>query len=91
MTTANDKPEIFGICRRLGDDLGIHPNVLRIALALGMVFSIEGVVAAYITMGLIVLASRLLSPEPKRVAETRQETPATTQDVSAAPVLRKAA
>lgn len=72
---ASDKPEIFGVCRRLGDDFGFHPNILRIALAVGLVFSIEGVVAAYAAMGLIVLVSRLLAPEAKRAA-VRQDAPA---------------
>ena len=75
-TNATAKPEIFGVCRRLGDDFGFHPTILRIALAVGLVFSIEGVVAAYAAMGLIVLVSRLLAPEAKRTATVRQDAPA---------------
>jgi len=90
---ANDKPEIFGVCRRLGDDFGFHPNILRVALAIGLVFSIEGVVAAYVAMGVIVLVSRLLAPEAKRSAPVRQDVaaPAAPRETVRAPEFQQAA
>lgn len=63
------KHEIFGVCRRLGEDFGFHPNILRVALAVGLVWSIEGVAIAYLTMAAIVIASRIFAPEPKQKAQ----------------------
>ena len=60
----------FGICQALGDDLGFNPIFLRVALA-GMLFWNPWVaIGSYAAGGLIVLASRLLAPEPrvKRIA-----------------------
>ena len=92
-TTATPKPEIFGVCRRLGDDFGFHPNILRIALAVGLVWSIEGVAFAYLAMAAIVLASRLLAPEPKPATTTVSEAPAPAaqQNNTPAPALQQAA
>ena len=95
-TPANHKAEIFGICRRLGDDFGFHPNILRIALAIGLVWSIEGVAFAYAAMGVIVLFSRMVAPEPKlaeaaEVDVTAPYTPATEQNNTPAPALPQAA
>ncbi|WEK42283.1 MAG: PspC domain-containing protein [Candidatus Sphingomonas colombiensis] len=93
---ANQKAEIFGICRRLGDDFGFHPNILRVALAIGLVWSIEGVAFAYVAMGVIVLLSRMVAPEPKRapVAEANAATtytPVSEQNNAPAPALSQAA
>ncbi|WP_298672815.1 PspC domain-containing protein [uncultured Sphingomonas sp.] len=93
---APQKAEIFGVCRRLGDDFGFHPNILRVALAIGLVWSIEGVAFAYAAMGVIVLLSRMLAPEPGRapVSEVNSATtyaPATEQNNAPAPPLSRAA
>lgn len=90
------KAEIFGVCRRLGDDFGFHPNILRVALAIGLVWSIEGVAFAYAAMGVIVLLSRMLAPEPAHapVAEVNSATtyaPAAEQNNAPAPQLSRAA
>ncbi len=55
----------FGVCQALGDDLGFNPIFLRVALA-GMLFWNPWVaIASYAAGGVIVLASRLLAPEPR--------------------------
>lgn len=74
------KHEIFGVCRRLGEDFGFHPNILRVALAIGLVWSIEGVALAYLTMAAIVIASRMLAPEPRQMAQAA--TPAAPAEVA---------
>ncbi|QKR99966.1 PspC domain-containing protein [Sphingomonas sp. CL5.1] len=90
---AAQKPEIFGVCRRLGDDFGFHPNILRVALAVGLVWSIEGVAAAYLALAAIVVVSRLIAPEPKRATASASEAPAaaTEQNNTPAPALSRAA
>ena len=55
----------FGVCQALGDDLGFNPIFLRVALA-GMLFWNPWVaISSYAAGGIIVLASRLLAPEPR--------------------------
>ena len=85
--TATDTPlhikdDIFGVCRRLGEDFGFNPNILRIALAVGLIWSIEGVFAAYAVLGLIVLVSRIVAPAVKTaiVADEATAIPPTASD-----------
>jgi len=58
----------FGVCQGLGEDFGFHPNLLRVAFAPLLFFSWQGAIALYIGLGLIVLATRLLVPNPKPAA-----------------------
>lgn len=55
----------FGVCEGLGEDLGFHPNILRVALTLLLFFNPVGAVAAYAVGGVVVLTTRLLVPNPK--------------------------
>jgi phage shock protein C len=65
---------MFGVCQGLGEDLGIHPNVLRVALAGLLFFFPVATIAGYGAAGLLVLMSRYLFPEPRRaVAEQSAE------------------
>ena len=54
---------LLGVCEGLGRDLGIHPNLLRIAFACTFYFSPFAVIATYLTLGLIVAASRWAFPD----------------------------
>jgi phage shock protein PspC (stress-responsive transcriptional regulator) len=58
----------FGICEALGEDFGFHANFLRIALAFAAYFNPAAAVGAYLAMGLLVLISRLIAPNPKPAA-----------------------
>ncbi len=62
MTTRTDS--ILGVCAAIGEDFGFHPNWLRIALAIGLLFDLEKVLIAYAVAALIVAASRFLFPDP---------------------------
>lgn len=55
----------FGVCQGLGEDVGFNPNLLRVALAVGTFFNPLGAIAAYAACGVVVLATRLLVPDPK--------------------------
>jgi phage shock protein PspC (stress-responsive transcriptional regulator) len=57
---------LLGVCHALGEDLGFNPNILRVALAVPLVWMPVPMFAAYVAMGLLVLASRLLFPNPRR-------------------------
>jgi phage shock protein PspC (stress-responsive transcriptional regulator) len=58
----------FGVCEGLGEDLRIHPNLLRVALA-GMLFwNPAAAIAVYLGVGAIVALSRWIAPNPRPVA-----------------------
>ena len=63
-TTApgSHQDNLFGICAAIGEDFGFNPNWLRVAFGAGLLFNLEGVIAAYFALGAIVLVSRLLVP-----------------------------
>lgn len=72
---AAHQDNLFGVCAAIGEDFGFNPLWLRIAFACGLLFSLEGVIAAYAALGLVVLVSRLLAPNPKATtAPASQET-----------------
>ena len=54
----------FGVCQGLGEDLRIHPNLLRLALAVGLFFNPPAAAAAYVAAGLLVLVTRYFYPNP---------------------------
>ena len=55
----------FGVCEGLGEDFGIHPNFLRVALAGALFWNPPVAAAVYAAAALTVLATRLIVPEPK--------------------------
>lgn len=69
------KPDtLLGICEAVGNDLGFSPNLLRVALCCLLFFSPKLMIGAYLGLGVVVLASRLVFPKPRqrkgqRVAE----------------------
>jgi len=58
---------IFGVCEGIGEDFGFNPVFLRIPFAAIVLYSPLVAVGAYLALGLVVLASRLLAPAPKPV------------------------
>jgi phage shock protein C len=60
---------ILGVCEAIGEDFGVNPLWLRVPLAACVLVSLKYAIAAYFLLGLIVLGSRLLFPNPKLVTE----------------------
>jgi phage shock protein PspC (stress-responsive transcriptional regulator) len=60
--------DLFGVCAAVGEDFGFDPLYLRVAFAVALLFALEAVLLVYAGLGLVVLASRLLFPEPRPVA-----------------------
>ncbi len=56
---------ILGVCEAIGEDFGFSPNWLRIPLAASVLLSPMMAIAAYLALGVVVLASRLLFPKAK--------------------------
>ncbi len=69
---------MLGICQGLGEDFGISPTYLRLALSVALFFNPLAAVGAYLALGVLVFASRLLFPNPKvaPVAAAPAEVPA---------------
>lgn len=75
MTTTTDTVPLplrsytfLGVCEAIGEDFGFNANYLRVPLGAIVVFNIWAAVAAYLALGVLVLASRLLFPT-RRTAE----------------------
>lgn len=68
---------LLGVCEAIGEDFGFNANYLRVPLGAIVVFNVWAAVGAYLALGVIVLASRMLFPKAK---------PARAALVSTAPV-----
>lgn len=68
---------ILGVCEAVGQDLGFHPNWLRIPFGTLLLWNPVAVIGAYLGLGCIVAVSRWFFPAerpkaaPKLVSETR--------------------
>lgn len=68
---------LLGVCEAVGQDLGVHPNWLRIPFAALILWNPEIVIAVYLSLGVVVAATRWFFPArrstaaaPKLVSET---------------------
>jgi len=87
VSTAADAPlfnrpdTMLGICEGIGREFGFHPNFLRIALAVPLVWNPLFAVGIYLALGAALVISRLVMParrtarveQPARSAEDQQE------------------
>ncbi len=64
----------LGVCEGLGQDLGINPLWLRLALIPPLFFYPAFTVGGYLAAGIVVLLSRLLFPNP-RIAAAAEAAP----------------
>ena len=62
---SNEPDSLFGICQAAGEDLHISPFFLRVGLIALLFFGPWLAAGAYVGLGLLVAASRLLFPKPK--------------------------
>lgn len=58
----------FGVCQGVGEDLGVPPNLLRLAFTLFLFFNPVMALASYFGLGVIVMAARLIFREPRPAA-----------------------
>lgn len=57
---------LLGVCEGLGEDLGFNPNWLRAALGAGLIWNPLAMIGVYLGLGVIVLFTRLVMPNPRR-------------------------
>lgn len=65
----------LGVCEAIGEDFGFNANYLRVPLGAIVVINVWAAVGAYLALGLIVLASRLLFPRRQAVGSVPQAAP----------------
>lgn len=65
---------IFGVCEAIGEDFGFNPVFLRIPFSAIVLYSPLLAIGAYLALGVVVLASRLLFPARKQTSEAKLET-----------------
>lgn len=68
---------LLGVCQAVGDDFGFNPLILRVAFGVPLVWNPAAMIAAYLVLGVIVMVSRLLFPNPAAAsASTSDASPA---------------
>ena len=60
---------ILGVCEAIGEDFGFNPVFLRVPLSAIVLYNPLIAIGAYLALGVVVLASRLLFPAPKQRSE----------------------
>ena len=71
------------MCEAVGEDFGFSPLLLRVPFAAAVLWSPLYAVGAYLALGLIVFASRLLFPAMKSRSEAERANPANQEVVLA--------
>ena len=68
----------LGVCTAIGQDLGIHPNWLRVPFAALLLWNPAVVVGTYLLLGCVVAAARWFFPaeQKQQPAEAAQVAPA---------------
>jgi phage shock protein PspC (stress-responsive transcriptional regulator) len=90
------KPSLFarpdtmlGVCQGLGEDLGINPNWLRLALPLPLFINPAMTVAVYLAAGVVVLLTRLIFPDPTPVELIEEAPPVPVAEAPAEVMVRE--
>lgn len=82
---------ILGVCEAIGEDFGFNPVFLRIPFAAIVLYSPTLAIGAYLALGIIVLASRLVFPARREGPAALVETGAPQPPELELPELAKAA
>ena len=64
---------ILGVCEAIGEEFGFNPVYLRVLFAASVIYSPTMAIAAYLLLGLGVMAARLLVPNLGRAKDARTE------------------
>lgn len=60
---------MLGVCQSIGEDLGIHPNILRVAFGVGLIVQPVAMIALYLVLAVVVALSHWAFPKPRPDAE----------------------
>jgi len=77
---------ILGVCEAIGEDFGFNPTYLRVPFAAIVLYSPLIAIYAYLALGVVVLASRMLAPKRKAETVVQVEAPAAKPVVENEPI-----
>ncbi len=63
----------FGVCEAIGEDFGFNPLWLRLVLPVLLCMNPAATIGGYLAAGALILATRLLVPNPRIVVEVPEE------------------
>jgi phage shock protein C len=66
---------LLGVCEAVGEDFGFNPIFLRVPFSMVVLYSPTIAIGAYLALGLIVMASRLLFPNAAKARASAQSAP----------------
>jgi phage shock protein PspC (stress-responsive transcriptional regulator) len=66
----------FGVCEAIGEDFGFNPLWLRLVLPVLLFINPAATIGFYLAAGALILATRLLVPNPRIIVEVPEETDA---------------
>lgn len=62
----------LGICEALGQDLRIHPNIIRVIFGAVLIFQPVLVIGTYLGLGALVFFTRWVAPDVRAAAPTER-------------------
>ncbi len=72
----------FGVCQGLGEDLGISPNLFRLAIPVPLFLYPVETMGVYFAAGVVVLLTRLAFPTPRvRTSQAAEAVPVAAEPV----------
>jgi phage shock protein C len=77
---------LFGVCEALGEDFRFNPLLLRVAFGAGLFLNPVIAIGGYAAAGVVVLISRLVSPNPRRPKPVVVEAEAQAIETAPAPL-----
>ena len=70
-TLFNRPDTLFGVCEGIGHEFGFHPNILRLAFAVPMIWNPVAVIGTYLGLGVALWLSHKIAPNRRgAVVET---------------------
>ncbi|RVT92404.1 PspC domain-containing protein [Sphingomonas crocodyli] len=64
----NRADTMFGVCEGIGSELGINPNILRMAVGVCLLLSPKITIGVYVALGILLFAAYKLMPNRKGAA-----------------------
>ena len=56
---------MLGVCQSIGEDFGIHPNILRVAFGVGLIVQPVASIAGYVALAVVIALSHWAFPKPR--------------------------
>ena len=80
----NRPDTLLGVCEGIGREFGFHPNILRIALAVPIIFNPVAVLGTYFGLGVALWVSHKIAPNRRTAAVEPIAEPSEAQEMALA-------